>query len=109
MVNAAGETVNVRAFEMFPPGFATVTPTVPGEAMLLAGIAAVNWELLTNVVVLFDPSHRTVEFETKFEPFTVKVRAGPPAVAELGLMLVSTGAPAETTRAKAFVALSGVG
>lgn len=42
MVNAAGETVNVRAFEMFPPGFATVTATVPSEAMLLAGIAAVS-------------------------------------------------------------------
>lgn len=62
-----------------------------------------------NVVVRFDPFHRTVEFETKFEPFTVNVKAGPPAAAELGLMLVSTGAAAETTRPKALVALSGVG
>jgi hypothetical protein len=42
MVNAAGETVNVRAFEMLPPGFATVTGTAPGEAMSVAGIAAVS-------------------------------------------------------------------
>ena len=109
MVNAAGETVKVRAFEMLPPGFATVTAAVPGEAMLLAGIAAVSRELLTNVVVRFDPFHLTVELETKFVPLTVKANAGLPAAAALGLMLVSIGAEAETTRLKALVALCGVG
>jgi len=64
MVNAAGETVKVRAFEVLPPGFATATAAVPGEATSVAGIAAVNWDALTNVVVRFDPSHLTVEPET---------------------------------------------
>ena len=77
--------------------------------MSLAGIAAVNWEALTNVVVRFDPFHLTVEPETKFVPLTVKVNAGPPAGTVLGLRLVSTGAAAETTRLKALVAVWGVG
>jgi hypothetical protein len=105
MVKAAGETVNVSAFEVVPPGFATVTAAVPGEATSVAGIAAVSWESLTKVVVRFEPFHLTVELETKFVPLTVKVKAELPAVAELGLMLVSAGAPAETTRLKAFVAV----
>ena len=35
-------------------------------------------------------------------PLTVKVKAGPPAATELGLMLVSTGAAAETTQAESL-------
>ena len=109
MVKAAGETVNVRAFDVLPPGFLTVTPAVAVEAMSLAGIAAVSWEALTNVVVRFDPFHLTVELETKFVPSTVKVKAGLPTVNVLGFRLVSTGAPADTVRLKAFVAVCGVG
>src|SRR5262245_57537143 len=109
MVNAAGETVNVRAFEVLPPGFATVTAADPGEATSVAGIAAVSCELLTNVVVRFAPFHLTVELETKFEPLTVNVKAGLPVTAELGLMLVSIGPPAETTRLKALLAVIGAG
>jgi hypothetical protein len=37
--------------------------------------------LLENVVVRADPFQSTTEPETKFEPFTVSVKAGPPAVA----------------------------
>ena len=109
MVKIAGETVNVSAFDVLPPEFATVTAAVPGEATSAAGIAAVSWELLRNVVVRFEPFHLTVELEAKLEPLTVKVRAGPPAFTEFGLILVSTGAPAETTRLKALVAVWGVG
>ena len=109
MVKVVGETVNVRAFDVLPPGFATVTLAVPVEAMSLAGIAAVSWEALTNVVVRFDPFHLTVELETKFVPSTVKVKAGPPAVNVLGFKLLSTGAPAATARLKALVAVCGVG
>jgi len=109
MVKAAEETVNVRAFDVLPPGFATVTLAVPVEAMSLAGIAAVNWEALTNVVVRFAPFHLTAELETKFVPSTVNVKAGPPAVKVLGFRLISTGAPAATARVKALVAACGVG
>jgi len=109
MVKAPEETVNVRAFDVLPPGFATVTLAVPVEAMSLAGIAAVSREALTNVVVRFDPFHLTVELETKFVPSTVKVKAGPPVGNVLGFRLVNTGPPAATARLKALVAVCGVG
>ena len=109
MVKSAGEIVNVTALEVLPPGFATVTLAVPGEAMSLARIDAVNWDGLTNVVVRFDPFHLTVDPETKFEPSTVKVKAEPPAGTALGFSVVSTGAGGETTKLKALVAVWGVG
>ena len=53
-------------------------------AMSAAEMAAVTLVLPTNVVVRADPFQSTTEPETKFEPFTVRVKAGPPAVALLG-------------------------
>ena len=49
----AGLMVKVRAPDVAPPGegFTTVTETVPAVAMSLAEIAAVNWVLLTKLVV----------------------------------------------------------
>jgi hypothetical protein len=66
-----------------PPGagLTTVTATVPAFATSLAEMDAVNCVLLTNLVVRVEPFHCTAETETKFEPFTVKVKAAPPAVA----------------------------
>jgi hypothetical protein len=46
----------------------TVTAIVPVEAMLAAGMAAVNWVELTNVVAGADPPKLTVEAATKFVP-----------------------------------------
>jgi hypothetical protein len=43
------------------------------------------------VVALLAPFHRTTELETKFVPVAVKVKLVPPAVVELGLMLVNVG------------------
>jgi hypothetical protein len=53
-----------------PPGaeLVTVTAIVPVEAMLAAGMAAVNWVELTNVVAGADPPKLTVEAATKFVP-----------------------------------------
>ena len=47
----------------------------------------------TNIVVSAVPLHLTVEPETKFVPFTVKVNCPPPAVAQVGLieLVVGTG------------------
>ena len=109
MVKTGGETVNVRAFDVLPAGFATVTVAAPREATSLAEIAAVNWDTLINVVVRFDPFHLTVEPEPKLLPLTVRVKAGLPAGTVLGLMLLSTGVATETTRLKALVAVWGVG
>jgi hypothetical protein len=55
------------------------------------------------------PFHLTVEVDTKFEPLTVKVNAGPPALAALGLMLLSTGLVAVTVKLKILVVVCGVG
>jgi hypothetical protein len=59
--------------------------------MSVAGIAAVNWVEETKVVVRADPFHRTTEPLTKFVPLTVRVKAAPPAVAEVGEMLDTDG------------------
>ena len=79
--------------EVPPPGVGlnTVTLAVPAMAMSEARIEAVSWVEETYVVVRSAPFQRTTELETKFVPFTVSVKAGPPAVAELGLRLVVVG------------------
>ena len=42
-------------------------------------------------MVLSAPFHRTLDPETKLEPVTVRVKAGPPAVPELGEVEVRVG------------------
>src|SRR5512139_1276250 len=56
-------------------------------------IAAVNWVEETKVVVLLVPFHLTTAPETKLLPLTVRVKAPPPAVAELGdrVLIAGTG------------------
>jgi hypothetical protein len=78
--------VNVKAFEVPPPGAGlnTVTRAVPAAAILVAGIVAVSWVALTNVVVRLLPFHCTTEPRTKPEPNTVSVKPTPPAVALAG-------------------------
>ena len=71
--------VKVRALDTAPPGFRTVTEALPATAISAAGIAAVSWVALTKVVVRFAPFQRTTEPLTKLLPFTVSVKAGPPA------------------------------
>ena len=78
-------TVNVTALEVPPPpGFITVTGNVPARAISATVIIAVTFLLLTNVVVLAEPFHCTIDVLAKFVPFTVRVTAEPPAVALLG-------------------------
>jgi hypothetical protein len=84
--------VNVNVFDVAPPGFCTVTLAVPCEATRLTDTEAVNWVALMKVVDKEDPFHCTVAPDTKPEPFTVRVNAAPPVVAELGLRLDSEGA-----------------
>lgn len=86
------EMVKVSAFEVPPPGegLKTVICTVPGLVMSPLEMLAVNCELLTKVVVRPAPFHWIVEPEMKLDPFTVKVKAAPPAgvlVGESELML----------------------
>ena len=77
-----------------PPGagLVTVTFAVPAVAISAAVTAAVNCVALTNVVVLAAPLNFTTEVDTKPVPFTVRVKAAPPAVALAGEREVSVGA-----------------
>ena len=70
----------------------TVTFAVPAVAISAAVIAAVNCVALTNVVVLAAPLNFTTDVDTKPVPFTVRVKAAPPAVALVGEREVSVGA-----------------
>jgi hypothetical protein len=76
--------------------FATVTAALPELAIRLAGTAAVSCVLLTTVVESAVPFHCTVDVLKKFVPLTVRVKAGPAAVANTGLRLVIVGTGAVT-------------
>ncbi len=80
--------IKFTEFELAVP-VTTRTVAVPGWAISAAGMAAVRRVLSTKVVVRLDPFHCTTEVEVKFVPLTVRVNAGPPTTAELGLMLVT--------------------
>ena len=93
-------TVNVFAFDVPPPGpgFVTVTLIVPAVAMSAAEIAAVSWALLENVVVRGAPFQFTTEVVMNPDPFTVSVKAAPPAVTLAGEMEVTVGTPTNAYR-----------
>ena len=69
----------------------TVMAAVPALAMSLAGISAVSLLKLTKVVGRSAPFQRTTDRGVRLLPFTVRVKAGPPARAEVGLMLEILG------------------
>jgi hypothetical protein len=76
--------VTTDVFDIPPPGLATETLAVPADPIKFAGTDAVNCVGLTNVVDSALPFHCTVDPLTKAEPLIVRVKAGPPTVAELG-------------------------
>src|SRR5689334_19688897 len=57
-------------------------------------MGAVTWPLFTNVVVRAPPFQYTVALLAKLDPFTIRVKPVPPAVATLGFRLVRVGAVA---------------
>ena len=86
-------TVNVSPLEVTPlgDGLYTVTEFKPATAMSDAGIAAVSCVPETYVVVRFKLFHRTTDSETNPVPVTVSVKLVSPAVADEGVMVISTG------------------
>ena len=92
-VGAGGLTSKVTPADV-PPAPVTVTETALGLAIRLAGTAAVSCEVFTYVVVNTVLSQLTVAVASKFVPLTVRVKAAPPIVAEVGEMPVIVGAPA---------------
>jgi hypothetical protein len=86
-------TANGEFPDVPPPGagFVTVTLKDPAVAMSATVIAAVTCVAFTNVVVLLLPLKLTVAPLTKPVPFTVNVKAAPPAVALAGEIDVIAG------------------
>jgi hypothetical protein len=86
--------VNDRMPDVPPPGagFVTVTVAVPAVAISAAVIAADSCVAFTKVVVLTVPLNLTTDVETKAVPFTVRMKAAPPAVALVGEREVAVGA-----------------
>jgi hypothetical protein len=70
------------------PGFETVIQPVPPLAIRVAVTVAVSCSAETYVVLSAVLSQFTVEGDTKFTPFTVRVKLEPPGAADTGEMLV---------------------
>ncbi len=92
-VGFAALMVNVTAVEVPPPGVGlnTVTEAVPAVEMSETRTDAVSCEALTKLVVRAVPFHCTTEPFTKLLPFTVRVNAKSPTVADVGDSEVSAG------------------
>jgi len=82
---------NVAGADGLPPEFVTVMLALPMVAIKLAVTAAVSCVELTNVVVSPAPFQFTTAPLMKFVPFTVRGESEPPAVAEVGVMLLIVG------------------
>jgi len=102
----AGVIERVAVLEVPPPGagLTTVIPAEPEVAMADAGTSAVTRVALTYVVASAVPFQCTADEAKKLLPLTVRVNAGPPAVALLGesaeivgiglaLLIVNTALP----------------
>jgi hypothetical protein len=82
---AVVETIlNVAAFEGDVPGLVTVTEAVPTLAIIDDITVAVSKAELENVVASGVPFQLTTAPDTKFDPYTVSVKLGPPARAVSG-------------------------
>ena len=84
-------TVNVSNTETRPPGFVTITYGFPAMAIALAGIEAVSWVELTNVVETLFRLKLTCDTGTKPLPFTVRMNPTVPAIALAGIMFETVG------------------
>ena len=89
-----GSMKNVSTDDVPPPGSGvnTLTWAVPIEPRSLAGIVAFRLVLLTTVVGLASPFHRTTENASKPVPVTMSDRVPSPARARSGESAVISGA-----------------
>jgi len=91
VIEAVVSTGNVIAFDVPPHGLTMVIEAEPGLAMRVTDTVAVSSVEETNVVGSALPFQFTIEVETKFVPFTVKVNCVSPALAQVGLSEVMIG------------------
>lgn len=82
---------NATAADGLPPLFITVTFALPTVAINAADTDALNCVELTTVVARPVPFHCTTAPLRKLVPFTVSVKAGPPAPVAAGFRLVMVG------------------
>lgn len=94
IIGAGFLATKVWALDVPPPrvGVKTVTEEVAPTAISAALMVAVSCVDDAKTVVLPDPFHSAVEFETKFVPMRVTVKLFPPAAVEVGEIEVSVGA-----------------
>ncbi len=80
-------TSKKATFELPPPGagLTTATEAVLAAEISEAGMAAVTFDLLTNVVGRALPFQSTTEPDTNPVPFTVSVKPAPPGATAVGL------------------------
>jgi hypothetical protein len=85
--------VKVCAFDVPPPGvgFTTMTDAVPASAMSAAVIVTVTVVEETKVVLRAEPFQSAVDDALKFVPVMVSVKLFPPAVVDVGEILVVVG------------------
>jgi hypothetical protein len=88
-MTGGGRIVNCTSLD-WASAVATLIVALPGLAMRLAATEAVTW-FPAPEVGRDDPFHCTTASDPKPLPLTVSVKAGPVAVAELGLSEVTTG------------------
>jgi len=84
------EMVNVEPLETSAVVL-TVMVAEPCVAMSPASIVPVNWLALPKNVATGEPFHKMTELAANPEPFTVRVKAAPPACAVDGLRLLMFG------------------
>ena len=83
-----GAVMKKAAELLAAPSVLTVTVTENCEISRFAATDAVNWFALTNEVGSKTPFHWTIELALNPVPFTVRVKAAPPATDVSGLRLV---------------------
>ena len=77
--------------------------------ILLAETEAVSRPPLMKIVGRLEPFQVTTELAVKLEPVTVRVKLAPPAVAESGLIPVTTGTGLLIRKVKSLVPVPAVG
>lgn len=95
----AAVTVKLTADDAWPPGFATVTGSVPVPATAAAVAFACTSVALTKLVLSAVDPHITVVPLRKFVPFTVMVKPNAPAAILVGLIELMVGATTVTVAA----------
>jgi hypothetical protein len=105
LIAGVAAIVKVCAVDVAPAhvGLVTVIDAVLAVATSAAGTVAVSCVDETNAVASDVAFHFTVDVETKFVPFTVKVKPPLPAVTQLGLIDVVVGAGLLMVKVTGFV------